>query len=738
MKSPLRTINSAMEERSDSMAMAGFHADLDAILHEGRIADDVYIPSVRRYGRRGVGAVPFDAMAGSHGQQWSSGMLYLFSDIVIVAVDRQVVRCIDLFRCIVSKENTRVHVHELHRGTLSTQIRDRAHWDVCDIARMSEAAYTHLMFTVSDSAAVVSLLWTTSISAMEQHIASDRLVYGWQHVLYQNTSFSDLVVRRELSSVHNDVDVFGSSLLHLAAASDHTAAINELLLLSPSLTLSKDMRQWTSLHVAIACRCPAATEALLSKLSTDILDHGSQLLDLCLQGDIDSSRKGLHCLRLLAEHAQCPLNVTLGSHHESQTPLQRAIVQGWTNTVLLLLACGACPRHSASGTRLPLALAVDRGHLDITNALLAYGAPPNAAGSQCRPMDLAATAPLANTLVRAGARFDSSRHARFGDHLVSLEAAARSNMEHRKKRSLNASTVLDPKEWVPDTAASECMACGSGFSVVHRKHHCRSCGWVVCAACSTSRCQAQKKAVRVCDGCANRMESQEAMPSAEEVAERVPEQQVEERPSPVEEDLMEQQQFNASLTSRLQRLSSTADESVDRTSLDALLEENQRQDAVIQGLLAELGRPSEGSPVEVLEARIRELNALLSGKLVRAEGKARSEMDAAQTRRSKHTRVSDLSMLRRARGFSSHAFKKTQSVADLESRISELEHQLMYGEGQKDRQIDALLARVKQLEAERATSRSLSQSEMKSMRDTLRRQQREALEAWIFEENAII
>ncbi|TDG43594.1 hypothetical protein AWZ03_009990 [Drosophila navojoa] len=63
--------------------------------------------------------------------------------------------------------------------------------------------------------------------------------------------------------------------------------------------------------------------------------------------------------------------------------------------------------------------------------------------------------------------------------------------------------------WVPDAEASVCMHCKkTQFTFVQRRHHCRNCGAVVCAACSTKKFllpQQTGKALRVCDACYDRL-----------------------------------------------------------------------------------------------------------------------------------------------------------------------------------------------------------------------------------------
>ncbi|CAN0253841.1 unnamed protein product, partial [Ectocarpus fasciculatus] len=44
-----------------------------------------------------------------------------------------------------------------------------------------------------------------------------------------------------------------------------------------------------------------------------------------------------------------------------------------------------------------------------------------------------------------------------------------------------------PRRWVPDEEASRCFLCSCSFDVTTRRHHCRCCGRVACAACTPNK-----------------------------------------------------------------------------------------------------------------------------------------------------------------------------------------------------------------------------------------------------------
>lgn len=95
----------------------------------------------------------------------------------------------------------------------------------------------------------------------------------------------------------------------------------------------------------------------------------------------------------------------------------------------------------------------------------------------------------------------------------------RQNTDSRKKYTSSSSTLLDfpnsedtedPQSfgskaplWLPDSSVTMCKDCAEQFTLVRRRHHCRGCGKIVCAACSKSKVYLQYLARedRVCNSC---------------------------------------------------------------------------------------------------------------------------------------------------------------------------------------------------------------------------------------------
>jgi hypothetical protein len=65
----------------------------------------------------------------------------------------------------------------------------------------------------------------------------------------------------------------------------------------------------------------------------------------------------------------------------------------------------------------------------------------------------------------------------------------RPDNRHRTSWSQSANGYMEyiRPRWQPDSEVTNCPICGTTFSFWYRKHHCRKCGRVVCAACSPHR-----------------------------------------------------------------------------------------------------------------------------------------------------------------------------------------------------------------------------------------------------------
>lgn len=70
---------------------------------------------------------------------------------------------------------------------------------------------------------------------------------------------------------------------------------------------------------------------------------------------------------------------------------------------------------------------------------------------------------------------------------VPTATSARPQVPPPNMRPSRRESDLVLPRWQPDAEVSQCPVCGKTFTFLHRKHHCRKCGRVVCASCSPHR-----------------------------------------------------------------------------------------------------------------------------------------------------------------------------------------------------------------------------------------------------------
>ncbi|CAG10559.1 unnamed protein product, partial [Tetraodon nigroviridis] len=106
-----------------------------------------------------------------------------------------------------------------------------------------------------------------------------------------------------------------------------------------------------------------------------------------------------------------------------------------------------------------------------------------------------------NDKQKKGESASASVHAVLEDCVLCQEAISSSEVAAKAREG----QFEDPPDWVPDEACNSCIACKAPFTVIRRKHHCRSCGKIFCSRCSSHSAPlpryGQMKPVRVCTHC---------------------------------------------------------------------------------------------------------------------------------------------------------------------------------------------------------------------------------------------
>jgi len=87
-------------------------------------------------------------------------------------------------------------------------------------------------------------------------------------------------------------------------------------------------------------------------------------------------------------------------------------------------------------------------------------------------------------------------------HDISLTSATHNNTQNGDDVQLLSMDTNEPiMKWLPNEHSNDCGICQKAFSIFRRKHHCRSCGGLVCGTCSPDKLYVagyQDTKVRVC------------------------------------------------------------------------------------------------------------------------------------------------------------------------------------------------------------------------------------------------
>eukprot|EP00602_Paraphysomonas_sp_CaronLab_P005784 CAMPEP_0185033330 /NCGR_PEP_ID=MMETSP1103-20130426/22140_1 /TAXON_ID=36769 /ORGANISM="Paraphysomonas bandaiensis, Strain Caron Lab Isolate" /LENGTH=729 /DNA_ID=CAMNT_0027569553 /DNA_START=153 /DNA_END=2342 /DNA_ORIENTATION=+ len=403
---------------------------------------------------------------------------------------------------------------------------------------------------------------------------------GWQHEAILGTLWSDALlgnlegVRGHLEALSqsdpdtvldiiNAADSSGMNPLHWAALRGHFKIIK--LLLEAGCEVDALNNGLNSPLLIAASRGHDSAIRLLLDRGADVtlrnLKDRDVLFMAALYGHVS---KGLgNTLQMLHFN-----NVNFDQLDSTgSAPLHECAARNLSRPVRLLVLAGAHvnTKHGRTGvTPLQLACSVENPDVETVRSFLDNGAHPNwkdASGRSAFNMVLYAHSsekrketgegnsaadgsspdamqervqqygtwvlralPVLLEIVRKGGRYTEDSIADLRDSFKEAIDAARLAWHSAKEPDnfeefiATRDPMISQMDWVDNNASDYCMLCVDKFTYSNRRHHCRGCGTLCCAPCSTKRLPLQPQdrrgsgakgsGDRVCDGCFNRLTSE--------------------------------------------------------------------------------------------------------------------------------------------------------------------------------------------------------------------------------------
>jgi len=164
----------------------------------------------------------------------------------------------------------------------------------------------------------------------------------------------------------------------------------------------------------------------------------------------------------------------------------------------------------------PLHIACKRNQEECVKLLLQNGAPPNLSNFKGdRALHLTTKENVGRWLIAYGARLELTNQSKLqcrehwkGDVLDKYVVLKE---RWTAKDCRICESIAENNVWFDDKLSDACLLCGSKFTFTSRKHHCRSCGLLVCQSCSARKLQFSKEGKmtmeRACDKCFNKNHS---------------------------------------------------------------------------------------------------------------------------------------------------------------------------------------------------------------------------------------